>query len=583
MPTRFASRSSRYRIGGALTDGGWRQRARLASGLVLFVYVATHFLNHAAGLISLAAMETGRHWFLFVWRGIPGTVLLYGALALHMALGLYKLARRRDWRMQPWEAAQIVLGLAIPPLLALHVIGTRGQHEMFGLADRYVYVLAALWPDGALRQTALMAIVWLHGCIGINYWLRLQHWYRSALPLLAVLATLLPVLSFLGFAAGGREVAPILAEPASLEAMLSDVRYPGDAGLAWGETAERRFVLAFSTLLGGIVLWRLGRAVMERRDRRIRITYPDGRRVAVASGTTVLEASRLAGVPHASMCGGRGRCSTCRVRVGRGLENLPPPGEAEARVLSRIGMPEGVRLACQLRPTGNISITPLLPPSGDLRRAIRSTEDDPRYRGGAERELVVLFADLRAFTALSEQRLPFDTVFLLNQYFRVMGEAIEGAGGRVDKFIGDGIMALFGLDTDPATAARQGLAAARAMMARLDALNVAFAQDLPMPLRMGIGVHGGAVIVGEMGYKQATSVTAIGDVVNVASRLETMTKELGCPIVISDDVVKRAGIDLAGARTQEVAVRGRRRPLTVYALPDAERLPATGGRVHVRA
>lgn len=552
-----------------LIDGSTGQRLRLASGLVLFGFVLTHYLNHAAGLVSLEATELARRWFLFVWRGWPGTVALYGALVLHMTLGLAKLAMRRDWRMPAWEAAQILFGLAIPPLLALHLLATRGLNEWFGVSDSYAFVLASLWPDSVARQTALLAVVWIHGCIGLNYWLRLRPWYRRTLPAWAAVATLVPVLAFLGFIAGGRAIALVTADAARFADLLQQARFPGQGALAWLATNEARLLWGFGGILAAIALWWAARAIVAGRGRRVRISYPNGRRVLTIPGTTVLEASRLAGVPHAAVCGGRGRCSTCRVRLGRGGERLDPPDDGEARVLARIGSPIGVRLACQIRPDHDLSVTPLLPPAADMRAA----DPGQRQRTGAEREMAVLFADLRDFTSISEARLPFDTVFLLNQYFRVMGEAIEAAGGRVDKFIGDGIMALFGLETDPATASRQALAAARGMIARLDALNVAFAQDLDRPLRMGIGLHAGPVIVGEMGYKRATSVTAIGDVVNVASRLESMSKDLKCQIVVSGDLVALAGIDLAGSPTQEVNVRGRREPMLVYAIQSPEQLP----------
>ena len=140
---------------------------------------------------------------------------------------------------------------------------------------------------------------------------------------------------------------------------------------------------------------------------------------------SVLEASRAAGIPHASVCGGRGRCSTCRVRVGAGAAQLPPPAADEARVLARIGdAGGGVRLACQLRPTHDLEVTPLMPAGAgpsDIRVQVNPGQ-------GIEREIAVLFADLRAFTRMAEGRLPYDVVFVLNQYFRAMGQAIEEAG-----------------------------------------------------------------------------------------------------------------------------------------------------------
>ena len=284
---------------------------------------------------------------------------------------------------------------------------------------------------------------------------------------------------------------------------------------------------------------------------------------------SVLEASRAAGVPHASVCGGRGRCSTCRVRIGHGAEHLPAPAPDEARVLARIGAGDDVRLACQLRPSHELAVVPLLPAGAaphDMRMQV-----NPGL--GMEREVAVLFADLRAFTRMSEGRLPYDVVFLLNQYFKAMGRAVEGEGGRVDKFIGDGIMALFGIEADAPAACRHALAATRAMAAALDHLNQELAHDLPEPLRIAMGLHVGPAILGDIGYGRASSLTAVGDTVNVAARLEALAKEFEVQLVASSRLAERAGIDLVAFEERRIEIRGRQRPLRVRLMPDTLTLP----------
>jgi adenylate cyclase len=220
-----------------------------------------------------------------------------------------------------------------------------------------------------------------------------------------------------------------------------------------------------------------------------------------------------------------------------------------------------------------LRVTPLLSPGAQARDGFRR----PSYLQGSEREIAILFADLRAFTKLSEQRLPYDVVFLLNRYFAEMGHAVEEAGGRIDKFIGDGVMALFGLDRSIEVGCREALMAARAMAARLDHLNETLSHDLAEPLRIGIGIHTGPAIVGEMGYGPAVSVTAVGDSVNTASRIEGLTKTYKAELVISEAVARRAGADLNDAPRHEIEIRGRSERLTVLTFENARLLPDLTG------
>jgi adenylate cyclase len=303
--------------------------------------------------------------------------------------------------------------------------------------------------------------------------------------------------------------------------------------------------------------------------------YPDGRAVVVPVGVTVLEASRLARIPHASVCGGRGRCSTCRIRVVHGLADLPSSSPEELRVLQRVGAPPDVRLACQLRPTGDLAVLPLLPAQAQARDGFAQ----PGYVAGQEREITVLFADLRGFTRLAEHKLPYDVVFFLNRYFDVVGNAIEQAGGIANQFTGDGVMALFGVQAEPETGCRQALVAASNMVRGLEELSHTMAEELEGPLRMGIGIHTGPVVVGRMGHGVALYLTAVGDTVHVASRLQDLTKEYRCQMIISESVAERAGLEVAGLPRYELTVRNRREPIIIRTIDDVHALvQATSGR-----
>jgi adenylate cyclase len=555
-------------------------RLKLLSGLVLFTFLGTHLLNHALGLIALDAAEAGAVWFKALWRNPLGTLVLYTAFLLHPLLALFNWLRRGHYRGLPWQAwTQLLLGLCLPPLVILHIVGTRGLASSHGFNDSYAALMTTLFvqdPLLGLRQNLMLLIAWGHGCIGVYYWLRLKPAFERLWPLLFAAALLLPACAMLGYLSMGRAVRFMLRDPDWYAAFIDSLNYPGEAAVAtayrvaeWGQTGSAALLLA---ALVGRLLWGL----IRRRHGQVTLTYPGGRHWRGNAGSlSLLEASRAIGFPHAAVCGGQGRCSTCRVKLsGPGMAMLPPPSDSEAAVLERIAAPPGVRLACQVTPVGDLTVVPLLPAGAGPRAAYGGGMT--ALAQGSERRIAILFCDLRGFTQFSEARLPFDVVFVLNQYFKAMGEAVEASGGRLDKFIGDGVMALFGLENTPADACRQALVAADAMGRALAQLNETLRASLgqvnreaPELLRIGIGIHCGRVIVGEMGHGRATGLTAVGDAVNTASRLESATKDFAAELVVSAEVTQRAGLSPAdlqaqGWREETVTLRGKSEALQVF-------------------
>ncbi|MEO3435412.1 adenylate/guanylate cyclase domain-containing protein [Inquilinus sp. CAU 1745] len=547
------------------------ERWRLGSGLVLLAFVLGHFTNHTLGLVSIETMNSVLFVTIAPWRTPVGTTLLAGAALAHVAVALRALYRRRSLRMTRLEAAQFVLGFTIPFLLAQHVLGTRVVAGAFGVQTEYVYVLSMLWlvdPRQGFLQAVLVLVAWGHACIGLHYWLRVKPWYEAARPAPFVLALLIPTLALAGYAAASFDLMRRARADDFLAGVIERARLGAEAS-SFVTTGAVSVQVGFALAILAVLAARFLRQVAGRRG-RARLTYPDGRIVDAPPGATVLEASRSAGIPHAAVCGGKGRCSTCRVRLGAGAGDQPPPNAEERRVLDRIGAVPNIRLACQLRPIGRLEVTPLLSATATAREGRRREANF----AGREREIAILFADLRGFTKFSDTKLPYDIVFLLNRYFEAMGRAVENAQGRVDKFIGDGVMALFGVESGPAIGCRRALVAARTMAIELDRLNEALAADLPSPLRMGIGIHVGPAIVGEMGYGHAKALTAVGDAVNIASRLEGLTKELEVQLVMSAAVADHAGIALADIPSRDIAVRGKDGMLSVYPVPLARTLPA---------
>jgi adenylate cyclase len=559
------------------------RRVRLFSGLVMLAYVTMHLLNHAVGLISLPAMEMVLAKVFLIWSNPPAQTLLYGSFLVHYILALWALWERRTLRLQAGELTQVVLGFAIPILLARHVAATRISEDFFGANIGYytfilwVYFVRA--PELGVLQMVTLVVAWTHAMLGLHFWLRVRPWYARVHPAAVGVAMLVPILSLLGAIEAGRQVAALAADPAWTRDVFAHMQLPAPAVVDELDLISMILGWFFAGTVAAVLLARLVRRLWQRRHGLVRTGYPDGRFIDVVRGTSVLEASRLAGIPHAHVCGGRGRCSTCRVRVRADIGSIDPPGDAEQRVLRRIGATANVRLACQLRPKGTVDVTPLLPPFAyavDGRRRVD-------FAQGSEREIAILFADIRGFTALSEGRLPYDVVFILNRYFAAVGRAVESAGGRVDKFLGDGVMALFGIESGAQQGCREALTAARLMSERMGELNASLRGEIERPLRIGIGIHAGPIIIGEMGYGGATAMTAIGDAVNTASRLEELTKEYTVELVVSEAVVSRAGFDLSGFPRQEVEIRGKTETLAVRTLASAAELPASAAAPALRA
>ena len=200
-----------------LARGDLLQRLRLASGLVLLTFAATHFLNHALGLVSLDAMQEMQAWRKLVTRSWLGSGVLLAAFLTHISLALYKISRRLTWKLPFWEAAQILTGLSIPLFLITHVVYNRGAASLAGTDDTYAFELGNIWPGLAWEHSLLLLMVWVHGCIGLHYWLSLAGWYRRVQPVLLALAVALPVSALAGFSVAGRQVAARIAEPGAWE------------------------------------------------------------------------------------------------------------------------------------------------------------------------------------------------------------------------------------------------------------------------------------------------------------------------------------------------------------------------------
>jgi adenylate cyclase len=544
------------------------RQVRIACGLVMFSYIFSHFFNHALGNISYAAMEWWLGYHIWWWRIPIVNFTLYAAAATHFALGLWALFQRRHFRYAGVEIAQLLLGLSIPLLLASHFGIVRIAGARFGSdVPNYALPLFAYWaarPYMIAVQFALLTVAWTHACIGLYFWLRLKPFFKWAAPFLLAVAVLLPPLAMIGAHHGAREVIQ-LAKQKQWRADNLQSLDPAKRN-AVDRITLLYFPIGYAAAIGLVFVARGVRTLRERRRGMFRISYPD-REVSVPKGLSVLEASLRFHVPHASVCGGRARCSTCRIRVIGDRSALPLPSRRENFVLARVGVSSdpAIRLACQLRPHADIAVIPLLPPNigADFVR------NRHRVNLGRERYIVSMFVDMRGSTQFAEARLPFDVVFLINRFLGAASQAVIDAGGQPNQFIGDGLLALFGIDVDPAAACRQAMRAAALVASNVALMNRQFAADLREPIQFGIGIHGGDVIIGDIGFRDHKVFTAIGDAVNVAARLQDLTKSLNCQVVISEEVYNSSGAAADGLARTQVAVRGRVGSTQVRTAPDS--------------
>jgi adenylate cyclase len=512
-----------------------RRTARMTSGLILFTYLGFHLVNHALGLISLQAAEHGMEYAIAVWYSPLGTVLLYGAAGTHFLLALWAVYERRTFWLPPIELIRIALGFALPLLLIGHAVNTRLAYDVFGLASDYTRVVTNLWMTGNQAwQLGLMAPGWLHGCLGLHLAFNRRPWYRKSRYVLFAIALLVPVLSALGFIAMGRQLAITPEAVAASQRYFSPEFAPQRLALAeWKES----MLNGYFAIIGATFLARGIRNFLERqRNKLITISYP-ARTVRVPRGWSVLEASRSFHLAHASMCGGRARCSTCRVRVTAGNDNVPPPEPDEQETLERIGAPPDVRLACQLRPEDDVAVVPLVQTERPIYR--QNLPEPVRM----ERDIVVLFCDYCNRADLAADHLPQDQLYVLTLYAEAISHAIRAAGGIVSYVEFDTICALFGIEGRTEICAQRALLAAGAIESVIADLNKRLDRKREDRIRVTVTVHAGRAAVGEIGSSDPPAMIALGEAMDLANELRKTAIARGRSFAVSEPVYTAAEIE----------------------------------------
>jgi len=248
-------------------------------------------------------------------------------------------------------------------------------------------------------------------------------------------------------------------------------------------------------------------------------------------GLSLLDIALKHRIPHMHVCGGHARCSTCRVIVCEGADNVLPRNVEEQALADKKGLEDNIRLACQARVKGAVTVRRLVLDDRDVDLVMQGEQQTT----GWEQGVAILFSDIRGFTRFSERHLSYDIIHILNRYFQEMGEVVLANAGYIDKYMGDGMMALFGVDEqDSTTNCMHAVTAALQMTGALERVNAYLKANFDEQFEIGIGVHFGEVVLGNIGHQGKAQFTAIGDAVNVASRIEGETKQIDSPVLVSE-------------------------------------------------
>ncbi|MEM9300645.1 MAG: adenylate/guanylate cyclase domain-containing protein [Pseudomonadota bacterium] len=301
----------------------------------------------------------------------------------------------------------------------------------------------------------------------------------------------------------------------------------------------------------------------------LQLQFEDERVISASSDRSILQCAIDAGVPMTHVCGGRALCSTCRVLILDGVDNVLPRTEREQRLAAAKGFSPEVRLACQTRARGPVRLKRLVLDAEDIDIAI----DQGQVGAGAvgkDAQVAVLFSDIRAFTSFAERTLPYDLVHILNRYFESVGRIADEHGGYIDKYLGDGIMVVFGLDdTSRDNPSLHAVRAAIGMLGNLSPFNAYLRERFDHEFRIGVGICTGPAVVGSLGYHRKKEFTAIGDTVNTASRIEALTKAVDRPLLVCENTYRATQDAFAWALAFRERVKGKSMELTVHALEEA--------------
>lgn len=283
---------------------------------------------------------------------------------------------------------------------------------------------------------------------------------------------------------------------------------------------------------------------------------PEDCSLEVRENESVLSAARRAGLNFTSACGGNARCSTCRVHVESGLEHCAPRTDKETAMSERLAFTPDIRLGCQLQLIGDVALRRLALDQRDVEVMQSAAGTGSLTLVGQEKRIAIFFSDIRGFTTFSERLPPFDVIHVLNRYFNEMGQIVEKNDGCVDNYLGDGLMALFGVPK-PCNAPLRAVTAGLQMLEALEDFKAYMQRLYGLSFDIGIGIHWGDAVVGSLGTAKSRRTTAIGDAVNFAARIEGANKDAGTRLLVSEPTFQAVKDHVIAGRIVALPLKGK--------------------------
>ncbi len=272
---------------------------------------------------------------------------------------------------------------------------------------------------------------------------------------------------------------------------------------------------------------------------------------------SILDCTLAAGINHIHACGGFGKCSTCRIAVNEGLQYCSDRNECEQEIADKLNFPAQVRLACQTKINGDVDIRRLISDQIDMEIVNQQFADDSTTSLGSEKNLSIVFTDIENYTPFVEKFPPYDVVHVLNRYLMIMNQAVKDHGGFISDVAGDGILAVFGNESEAENSVIEAVTAVDEMLKQLQEFNKYLQLNYQSSFKIRVGIHYGPVILGPVDTGSMKKLAVMGDSVNMASRIEAANKTFGTTTLLSEDAYHKVQDQYADLKCHKTKLKGK--------------------------